>query len=78
MDTEVSEDQSDERGESIVEGAGDPKMEIDLDRPTGTAGRMRVAEKRGVIFGYHAQPAQIAAQTERSLDDTSPRQAAIA
>ncbi len=78
MDTEVSEDLSDERGGSIVEGAGDPKIEIDLDRPKRTVGRMRVDARRGLISRDHAPPAQIPAQTERSLDDRPSRQAAIA
>jgi hypothetical protein len=76
MGTSASEDQSDERGGTIVEGAGVRIVEIDLDQPTGTVERMRVDVNRGVGFRDHAPPAGITAQTGRS-DDTPSRQVAI-
>lgn len=69
MDVQVKENQATEFGRTIVAVAGDRTIEIELDRLTTRASRMRVTAKRGWLFRDRATAEEIIVQTERTLDD---------
>ena len=71
-DIEVLEEEATETGRKIMALAGDRTIEIELDRLTPKASRMRVNAKRGLILRDRATAAEIITQTERTLDKERP------
>ncbi len=69
MAIQVKENQATEAGTKIVAVAGDRTIEVELDRLTTRATRMRVVVKRGWFFRDRATATEIIVQTERTLDD---------
>ncbi len=69
MDMPVHENQPTESGRRIAAVAGDRSVEIELDRLTGRAARMRVTVKQGWFFRDRATATEIIVQTARTLEE---------
>jgi uncharacterized protein DUF3568 len=69
MDMEVKENTPTDSGGEIVAAAGDRTVEIEIDRLTTKASRMRVNVKRGWFLRDRATATEIIVQTERTLGD---------
>jgi len=68
MDIKVQTDEATPDGRHVVAQAGDRSVDIELERLTSRATRMRVSVRHGWIFRDRATAGEIIAQTEHSVD----------
>jgi hypothetical protein len=75
MDITIKENKADESGNGrrIVAVASDRTIEIELDRLTTKASRMRVNAKQGWFWRDRATATEIIVQTAQTLEDHPPR-----
>lgn len=73
MDVVVKDRQTTESGTTIAATAGDRDIDIELDRLTAKASRMRVNARQGWFFKDRATATEIIVQTERTLEDEPVR-----
>ena len=71
MAMDVTAKKTTETGSEITASAGDRTVEIELDRITAKASRMRVVVKQGWIFRDRATAGELILQTARTLDNGS-------
>ncbi len=76
MDMGVREDRPTDSGRKIVAVAGSRTVDIEIDRLSAKATRMRVNVKQGMFLKDRATAAEILTQTERALDEKTPAAAA--
>ena len=69
LDMPVMEVENTEEGQAITAQAGDRTVEIELDRLTATATRMRVVVKKNLFIRDRATATEIILQTDRTLSD---------
>ena len=69
LDMPVMEVENTEEGQTITAQAGDRSVEIELDRLTTTASRMRVVVKKNILIRDRATATEIILQTDRTLTD---------
>ena len=69
LDMPVMEVEDTEEGQTITAEAGDRTVEIELDRLTTTASRMRVVVKKNILIRDRATATEIILQTDRTLTD---------
>jgi hypothetical protein len=69
LDMPVTEVANTEDGQTITALAGDRTIEIELDRLTAFATRMRVVAKKNFFIRDKATAAEVIAQTDRTLTD---------
>ena len=69
MDMPVNENQPTDSGRRITAVAGDRTVDIELDRMTARASRMRVSVRQGWFFKDRETATEIIAQTGRTLED---------
>jgi len=69
LDMPVIEVENTEDGQEITAEAGDRTVEIELDRLTTTASRMRVVVKKNILIRDRATATEIILQTDRTLTD---------
>ena len=69
LDMPVMEVENTEEGQAITAQAGDRTVEIELDRLTTTASRMRVVVKKSLLIRDRATATEIIMQTDRTLSD---------
>ena len=68
MDIKVQTDEVTPEGRHFVAQAGDRAVDIELERLTSRATRMRVSVRHGWVFRDRATAGEIIAQTEHSVD----------
>lgn len=71
MAIEVTETQKTESGTDITATAGDRTVEVEIDRITARASRMRVVVKKGWFLRDRATAGEIIVQTADTLDSKS-------
>ena len=69
LDMPVMDVENTEEGQAIKAQAGDRTIEIELDRLTTTATRMRVVAKKNWLIRDRATATEIIMQTDRTLTD---------
>ena len=69
LDMPVMEVENTDEGQSITAMAGERTVEIELDRMTATATRMRVVVKKNILIRDRATATEIILQTDRTLSD---------
>ena len=69
LDMPVMETADTDRGQTLTAQAGDRTVEIELDRLTTTATRMRVVVKKNWFIRDRATATEIILQTDRTLTD---------
>ena len=69
LDMPVMEVEDTEEGQSITALAGERTVEIELDRMTTNASRMRVVVKKNILIRDRATATEIILQTDRTLSD---------
>ena len=69
LDMPVMEVENTDEGQTITAQAGDRTVEIELDRLTTTASRMRVVVKKNILIRDRATATEIILQTDRTLSD---------
>jgi hypothetical protein len=69
LDMPVMEIENTEEGQTITALAGDRTIEVELDRLTTTATRMRVVAKKNFLIRDRATATEIIMQTDRTLSD---------